>query len=86
MSSTNTQNTEIQLLKQEIHSLADEVRRTNHLITGNGTPERGIVVRLDRLEQKNKTISRISWTAATALVGLVIHTVWNLVAGTKGAS
>ena len=86
MTNNTSQNTDLQLLRQEVKNLAEEVRQTNHLITGNGTPEHGIIVRLDRVEQQNKTIARISWSAATAVVGLLVHAAWNFFGGAKGGS
>ena len=86
MTDNTSQSTELQLLRQEVKALAEEVRKTNHLITGNGTPEHGMVVRLDRVEQQHKVISRISWTAASAVVGLIIHAAWNFFADAKGGS
>lgn len=86
MPNNTNQNTDLQLLRQEFKNLSEEVRKTNHLITGNGTPERGIIVRLDRVEQQNKTIARISWSAATAVVGLLVHAAWNFFGGAKGGT
>jgi len=84
MTNNTSQSTELQLLRQEVQALAEEVRKTNHLITGNGTPERGMVVRLDRVEQQHKTVSLITWTAASAVIGLIVHAAWTAFSGAKG--
>lgn len=83
---TSNLNTDFQLLRQEVKALTAEVRKTNALINGDETPERGIIVRLDRVEQKHKVISRVSWAAASATVGLFVHAVWNLISGAKGGT
>lgn len=53
--------------------LADALRRIEgkleeieHLITGNGTPEKGLIVRIDRLEQQAGRMNR----AAAWLIGV----------------
>lgn len=36
----------------------DDVKLVKELLTGGGTPEKGIVIRVDRLETKQRRISR----------------------------
>ncbi len=51
------------------HNETDEkIDHLNKLLTGNGTPEKGIIVRLDRLEQA--TVSR-KWLMRTTIVACI---------------
>lgn len=36
---------------ERLESLESKIDEMNHLITGNGTPERGLLVRIDRVER-----------------------------------
>ncbi len=42
---------ELESLGNHLDRVEDQLTRLNVLITGNGSPERGVIVRLDRLEQ-----------------------------------
>jgi len=44
-----------------------EIKTIKTLLTGNGEPERGIIVRLDRIETKQKRISK----AAGLVLGIL---------------
>lgn len=69
------------LLRQDIAKLSDDVRGVTHLLTGNGTPEKGVIVRLDRIEQDNNR--REAW-AKTAVGGAIAASVAALSAWFKG--
>jgi hypothetical protein len=68
-------------VKERIDQLCDDVKFIKHAITGNGTPERGIIVRLDRLEQSEK--ARRKWVGAALVAGLGagVTTVWTKLFG-----
>lgn len=44
----------IQQFLTEIKYVRDDVKTVKELLTGNGTPEKGIIVRLDRVEVAQK--------------------------------
>lgn len=44
-----------QILREELEPLRLEIKSTKELLTGNGTPEKGIIVRVDRIEQSGKS-------------------------------
>lgn len=46
------------LLRQEIHQIRTDVSLIRHHVTGNGDPSKGMIVRLDRLEQRNREEDR----------------------------
>jgi hypothetical protein len=46
-------------IQKELAKLSDDQHKTNVLLTGNGDAEKGMIVRLDRVEQQHKTLS--SW-------------------------
>jgi hypothetical protein len=57
-----------------------KVCKLEHLLTGNGTPERGIIVRVDRLEQTTKFGWKLFWlvlgTFMSTLVAIVATVLW----------
>ena len=56
------------ILKEELQPLRDEIKSTKDLLTGNGTPEKGIIVRVDRIEQTGK--NQKYWFRAIALLAI----------------
>ena len=59
-------------LQREIRTLSVVVKRIEYCLTGiNGeiTPEKGLVSRVVRLEEKEKTRARVVWVAVTTAVG-----------------
>lgn len=57
--------------KQEVNSTM--LRQCVQFITGNGHPERGAVVRMDRLEQLAKTIVWVVSTIGVAVTGMLVN-------------
>lgn len=71
-------------IRQDVHDIRNEVRgmkesmyAVNRFITGNGDPDKGATVRLDRLEQKDK--SRAFWT--NTAIGAALSAIVAAVAG-----
>ncbi len=42
-------------LREELAPLRQEIEQTRKLLTGNGNPEKGLIVRVDRIEQSEKS-------------------------------
>jgi len=57
-----------ELLDKKIEPLNERIDMMNRHLTGNGTPERGIIVRLDRIEQRAKVIF---WGLAALSAGVI---------------
>jgi hypothetical protein len=78
---THEQQTELEdrieaMLAARLDPLAKDVEKLAVLVEGNGHPERGLIVRLDRLEQNE---SRRNWwvkaslaASISALVGVLV--------------
>lgn len=68
---------------QSVEDVGKKVEALSVLINGNGEPERGIVVRLDRLCEKEKR--RENWLKAsiTASVGAIFAGIWALIKSIK---
>ncbi len=64
--------TELAELSQQLKYISEDVKTIKTIITGNGDPAKGFVVRLDRLEQqaqsRNKWLDRIVSAIVAALV------------------
>ena len=57
---------------EEHRRIEEKIDKVILLLTGNGNPERGIVVRLDRLEQWRGQISVIATPIFVVLIGQFI--------------
>lgn len=70
----------VQQLLTEFQYVRADVKTVKELLTGNGSPEKGIVVRLDRVEVAQKrhrfVIATIFTAFATAAAGAVV---WALI-------
>ena len=63
-------------IKIQLDHIGDAIDRMEKLLTGNGDPAKGLVVRVDRLEQ---TESRRKWqirTLAASFLGGAVSWVW----------
>ena len=67
-----------------------EIRRSiasiDHHITGGKTPEKGIIVRLDRIEQTEKRRSRFIGLAISTAVTSAVASIWSLFTGHGSSS
>lgn len=78
----NKQDTMLQTqaaMGRDLQQMERELLRLNELITGNGHPERGLIVRIDRLEQTGKSSATKSesgltkrWAVFLAAISAVI--------------
>lgn len=55
-------------MTEQLDRIEQDIRTLTTILTGNGDPGRGLVVRVDRLEQTEK--SRVWWLRAVAGVAL----------------
>jgi hypothetical protein len=55
---------------RRMQEISDNVNKLVTWIEGNGQP--GIKVRIDRLEQAHKTLTRLTWVTVTSVVGAII--------------
>lgn len=61
-----------QFVREQFEELCQDVKQCLHLLTGNGTPEKGVLYRLANLERAEKTRSRVVWTAGLAAISAAI--------------
>lgn len=57
--------------RQMIREAAAKVNTVHRIVTGESEPDRGLVVRVDRLEQARLGSSKLGWAAITAGIGAV---------------
>lgn len=74
---------EIETLRKTIEDkdkiITVKIEQINNLLNGNGTPERGIIVRLDRLEQSEQRRTWLLRTTIVASVAAIISSVVNYI-------
>lgn len=69
------------ILKEELAPIREELTRINCHLTGGNTPERGLIIQVDRLRQESKRRNAWFGWIATSVVGLFAATLWNLLTG-----
>ena len=66
---------------REIHLIqvqqSTDLKDLTRFLTGNGSPEKGMVVRLDRIEQWRDDMNLHRRSLWTISVGMVLKTVWD---------
>jgi len=60
------------VVSEAIEPLREDVKLIKHLLTGNGAPEKGVLMRMDRLEQIEKSRAKAVWAAITAAIGALV--------------
>lgn len=63
------------LLEQSLHHIRETVDDIKVAIMGNHQ-NLGLLIRVDRLEQSTNTKDKVIWMLVTAVVPLILHTVW----------
>jgi hypothetical protein len=58
--------------KRQLEQIAEDVAAIKILLTGNGHPETGVIVRLDRVEQREKSRTWMIHTALATTITLII--------------
>lgn len=65
----------IDLILRKLDELNKKIERLSDYIDGNGSPERGIIVRLDRLEQSEQKRSWLLKTTIAAALGALASSI-----------
>lgn len=53
---------------QQLQEIKEDVSTIKELLTGNGTPHKGLLIRVDRLEQSAAIARRALWSVLTVLI------------------
>ena len=64
-------------LQQQKEYIKTKVEKIEELLNGNGTPEKGIVVRLDRLEQSEARRTWLMRATITTSIGAIVAAIVN---------
>lgn len=59
-------------IEEKLHRLVEQVEELNHHLTGDGNPGKGIIVRLDRLEQRWKLVAFLQGAVVSSIIGAVV--------------
>ena len=68
---------QIERLESKLDQAIDSIDKLNALMTGNGNPANGIIVRFDRVEQKVKWI----WAAIGVALVAIVKAFWSVITG-----
>lgn len=55
-------------LDAKLDGVTEDVKRCEKLLSGNGDPEKGVIVQLDRVKQTLATQKKFTWAFLTAIV------------------
>jgi hypothetical protein len=67
------------VLMAKLDQVCEKVDDTHVICHGDPKqPGSGLLFRLDRIEQKHATWSRVLWTSVVAIIGVVAKGVWDL--------
>jgi ferric-dicitrate binding protein FerR (iron transport regulator) len=69
---------QVAAMKQQQDEMYASMKDLNHHLTGNGTPEKGVLFRLANMEDREKARTWWMKTAATAAIGAIVLTGWDL--------
>jgi len=58
---------------EKIQSIQDSCKEIKYCLLGNGKP--GLIVRTDRLEQKDATKTKLFWVVVAAVTALAVKTI-----------
>jgi len=56
----------------DLGAIKATLAKLEKILSGNGSPSMGLVVRFDRVEQAEKRRSRLAWITVTAAVGALV--------------
>lgn len=68
-------------MNEQLDRIEGKVDRALRLLDGGDEPERGLIVRMDRIEQRHRTIAKITSTALGAWVVLAATAAWAWLTG-----
>ena len=76
----------LKTIQNDVHGISIQVsqiqtslNKVDKFITGNGDPEKGAIIRLDRLEQEAKTRGKWVGVVGTGAILALIGTLWNII-------
>lgn len=55
-------------LDAKLCAIGDDVKKCEKLLSGNGDPEKGLIVQVDRIKQTLATQKKFTWAFLTAIV------------------
>ena len=68
-------------INDSLFRIESKLEKVDKLLTGNGEPSTGLLVRVDRLEQNGMRHSWWTRTALGAAIGATVLSVWKIVTG-----
>ena len=63
----------------QLDRIEQDVRAMHTLLTGNGTPSKGLIVRVDRIEQKAACMSRALWAVSATFLAAITTSIVTLI-------
>lgn len=64
-------------LNKSLEETASKIDKINELLNGNGNPEKGLVIRTDRLEQNEQRRTWLLRTTIVSCIGAIVATIMN---------
>jgi hypothetical protein len=63
-------------LEERFGHIEKKIEKANDLLSGNGTPEKGIIIRLDRLEQTEQRRTWLLRSTVVSCIGAIVSAVF----------
>lgn len=64
------------MIQEQVDRIEKKIDKLDNLLTGNGEPHKGIVVRLDRVEQREESRNKWTWIVLGASITALIKSFW----------
>jgi hypothetical protein len=69
--------TKVEQVRVNQQEFGEKLATATEILTGNGNPEKGLVVRIDRVEQDHKTQSRWFWVIVPSAITGMLSAIWH---------
>lgn len=73
--------TKVEQVRLNQQDFGEKLGVATKILTGNGEPEKGLVVRIDRVEQDHKTQSKWFWVLVPSAITGLVSAVWHYFKG-----
>ena len=78
---SSPENTDLSFIRAGVSSLQDDMAILKEILTGNGQPEHGLVVKVAKLEQSMSTVRKMFWLLVGGIFTSLGTVLFNIMTG-----